>query len=281
MGSIAWVLSRLALAIGGMALFAAMIGVIWLDAQFEEPGVTHVPSLADELGAKRVLAIFAHPDDEQLVAALLSRAVEGGAEVFMITATAGEAGTQMPQVARQQELGIIRTAEVLKNGYALGLKAQEVWGMPDGGLERDVPFLALVTEIVKAFHRYEPDLVVTFWPESGASAHPDHMRMGLAAREAVRQFEGIHVYQGPRHVAYTLMPRGAMQSLGGERGAFVADNQPDPTHSMPGDTHLKQRGWDLHHSQRDYVAHAYGAPANVLYAFFDKEFYFVEEVGAE
>lgn len=273
-----WVLSRLGMVLGGIVLLGAMGGALWLDAQFEEPGVAHVPSVAQELGAKRVLAIFAHPDDEQLVAALLSRAAEDGADVSMITATAGERGTQMPEIARQAELGIIRTAEVLKNGYALGLKAQEVWGLPDGGLERDVPFLALVEEIVKALHRYEPDLIVTFWPESGASAHPDHMRMGLAAREAVRRFEGIHVYRGPKHIAYTLMPRGAMRSLGGETGQFVADNQPEPTHSMPGDIHLKVRGWDIHESQRDYVAHAYGAPANVLYSFFDKEFYFVEKV---
>ena len=164
------------------------------------------------------------------------------------------------------------------SAYALGIDAHEVWPMPDGALERDVPFLSLAAEITKAFHRFEPDLVVTFWPESGATGHRDHMRIGLAAQHAVRQFDGIHVYQGPSKIAYTLMPRGVMQRLGGERGDFVADNQPDPTHSMPSNADAKLRGWDIHESQSDYVEAVYQVPANVLYSFFDKEFYFVEEV---
>ncbi|MDW3098019.1 MAG: PIG-L family deacetylase [Alphaproteobacteria bacterium] len=271
-------LGRVGAVIGGIALLASMVGVIWLDSLFEEPGVKHVSSLTQELGAKRVMAIFAHPDDEQLVAGLLVAAKAEGADLGMITATRGEAGTQMPKIVHQQHLGIIRMAEALKNSYALGIDAHEVWPMPDGALERDVPFLSLAAEITKAFHRFEPDLVVTFWPESGATGHRDHMRIGLAAQHAVRQFDGIHVYQGPSNIAYTLMPRGIMQSLGGERGDFVAENQPDPTHSMPSNADAKLRGWDIHESQGDYVAATYQVPANVLYSFFDKEFYFVEEV---
>lgn len=277
----AWVLGRVAAVLGGFVLLVAMVGAVWLDGLFEEPDVKYVPSLAAELGAKRVLAVFAHPDDEQLVAGLLVRAVADGADVSMITATRGEAGTQMPQVARQKELGIIRTAEVLKNGYAMGLAAQEVWDMPDGGVDSVVPFNGLVGELIRAMHRYEPDLVVTFWPESGSSGHADHMRMGLATQHAVKNFEGIHVYRGPKHIAYTLMPRDVMRVLGGERGQFVADNQPAPTHAMPGEVDVKRRGWDIHQSQGDYVREVYKMPADMLYGFFDKEFYFVEEVAAK
>lgn len=271
-------LGRIGAIVGGIALLVSMVGAIWLDSLFEEPGVKHVTSLTQELGAKRVMAIFAHPDDEQLVAGLLVAAKAEGADLGMITATRGEAGTQMPKIVHQQHLGIIRMAEALKNSYALGIDAHEVWPMPDGALERDVPFLSLAAEITKAFHRFEPDLVVTFWPESGATGHRDHMRIGLAAQHAVRQFEGIHVYQGPSNIAYTLMPRGVMQRLGGARGDFVAENQPDPTHSMPSNADAKLRGWDIHESQRDYVEATYLVPASVLYSFFDKEFYFVEEV---
>ena len=271
-------LGRIGAIVGGIALLVSMVGAIWLDSLFEEPGFKHVTSLTQELGAKRVMAIFAHPDDEQLVAGLLVAAKAEGAELGMITATRGEAGTQMPKIVHQQHLGIIRMAEALKNSYALGIDVHEVWPMPDGALERDVPFLSLAAEITKAFHRFEPDLVVTFWPESGATGHRDHMRIGLAAQHAVRQFDGIHVYQGPSNIAYTLMPRRVMQRLGGERGDFVAENQPDPTHSMPSNADAKLRGWDIHESQSDYVEAVYQVPANVLYSFFDKEFYFVEEV---
>lgn len=266
-----------ALAAGAVALLAAG-AFVWVDRRFEEPAARKVPSLAAELGAARVLAIFAHPDDEQLAAGLLTRAKrDDGAWTGMITATRGEAGTQMPEVVRQPYLGIVRTAEVLKNGYALDLDAQEVWELPDGGLEA-LALTGLVRQIVNAFHRYEPDLVVTFWPQSGATRHPDHMRIGLAAQIAAYEFRGIHVYDGPSHVAYVLMPRDVMRRFGGERGQFVAENQPAPTHAMPGETPAKLRGWDIHESQGEFVERVYGVPANVLYTFFDKEFYYVEEV---
>lgn len=260
----------------GLVVLALVGGYVWADRLFEEPAAQPVPSLAGALGAKRVLAVFAHPDDEQLVTGLLLRARrDDGAWTGLITATRGEAGTQMPQVVRQEYLGVVRMAEVLKNGFALGVEAQEVWDLPDGGLSR-ISFKQLVTRLIQAYHRFEPDLVVTFWPQSGATRHPDHMRIGLAAQVAAYEFRGIHVYQGPRHLAYVLMPRAAMRRLGRERGRFVADNQPAPTHAMPGDAAAKIRGWEIHASQRDFVRHVYGVPPNVLYALFDKEFYYVE-----
>ena len=266
-----------AVAAGAVALLL-IAAWVWVDRRFEEPDARHVASLAAELGAERVLAVFAHPDDEQLVAGLLTRAGrDDGAWTGMITATRGEAGTQMPQIVAQPFLGVVRTGEVLKNGYALGLEAQEVWELPDGGLS-GLPVNTLAGQILNAYHRYEPDLVVTFWPQSGATQHPDHMRIGLATQIAAYEFRGIHVYQGPKHLAYVLMPRDVMRRFGGERGAFVADNQPAPTYSMPGETAAKLKGWDIHESQGEFVKRVYGVPANVLYTFFDKEFYFVEEV---
>jgi LmbE family N-acetylglucosaminyl deacetylase len=257
-------------------LVGLLAGLFWFDSQFEEPEAKLVSSIAEETGAKSVLAIFAHPDDEQLVTGLLIRAREtDGAVTRMITATKGEAGTPLPQISRVEELGIIRHAELLKNGYALGVKEQLVWDYPDGGLA-DADFEEYVARLEKQMLIWKPDLIVTFWPESGFSDHSDHKTAGRAATEAVRRLRAIDPTTAPKSIAYILAARSMMQRFGGETGMKVVENQPAPTHSMPGEGWAKIRGWDIHASQKDYVQKTYGFPPFIIHRIYDKEHYHVK-----
>lgn len=283
-----WLVWALGLA-GGVLALALLASFFWLNWHFEEREAEKVASLAGTLGAERVLAVFAHPDNEQLANGLITSAKAGGAYVALITATRGGAGTQMPVVARQRDLGLVRQAEVLKNGFAMGIDDQEVWDYPDGGLS-EVPFEALVARVDGAMKTYKPDLVVSFWPASGATGHKDHMRIGLAVEKAIENLRhGPHaadahkegVYKGPRYIAYVLTPSRAMLAFDGERGRFVAENQPKPTHAVPGNTASKLRGWEIHASQADYVKKEYGVPAWLLYLVWDKEFYAVRDLEAK
>jgi len=259
-------------------LFLAIFGaVFWLDTLFEEPEAHWVPSLAGEVQARSVLAVFAHPDDEQLITGLLIRARQrDGAITRIITSTRGEAGTPMPQISRIEDLGLIRHAELLKNGYALGVSEQLVWDYPDGGLEQE-NFERYVQRLQDQMLDWQPDLIVTFWPESGFSNHSDHITAGRAATEAVERLRQINPDQAPSSIAYVLAPRRMMSRFGGETGRIVVDQQPVPTHAMPGEAWAKIRGWSIHASQRDYVQHAYGIPPAILHRLYDKEHYFVIE----
>lgn len=251
--------------------------VVWLDQQFEEPGVPRVASIAGELGASSVLAVLAHPDDEISVTGLLLRASSrDGATVRSITATRGENGTPLPQVSRIEDLGTVREAELLKNGYAIGLTAQDVWDYRDGGLA-DADFDVYVERLVARMREWRPELVVTFWPESGFSYHPDHRTAGRAATEAVRRLRAENPDTAPRAIAYILAPRRMMQRFGGETGQLIVDNQPAPTHVMPAEGGAKIRAWRIHASQSDYVRHAYGFPAWFVHSLYDKEHYHVVE----
>jgi LmbE family N-acetylglucosaminyl deacetylase len=255
---------------GGLALRA-------LTRLFEEPSAEPVPTLVGALDAKRVLGVFAHPDDEQLVTGLLVRAKQrDGAFTALVAATRGEAGRQSPVVARQSELGEIRKAELLKNGFALGVDVQEVWEYPDGGVP-SVPLEELTGRIEAAIVRYQPDLLLTFWPESGATGHADHRRVGLAAQTAAERLATRGA--GPRWLVYALTPREALVRMGGPRGAALAAASPEPTHRMPGEVDTKLRGWEIHASQRDFIQAEYGVPARVLYWLWDQEFYRVVELG--
>ena len=252
--------------------------LIWMDRLFEEPSALLVSSIAGEVGAKSVLAIFAHPDDEQLITGLLIRAkAQDGAITRMITATKGEAGTPLPQISRIEELGTIRHAELLKNGYALGVKEQLVWDYPDGGLSA-ADFNTYVERLMTQMIEWQPDLIVTFWPASGFSDHADHKRAGKAATEAVRRLALSHPEIAPKTIAYILAPGAMMSQFGGDSGVRIVANQPPASHAMPGETWAKIRGWNIHASQRDFVQKVYGFPPWFLYRLYDKEHYFLQDV---
>ena len=268
----------------GVVVVAVVAGVLYMRTYFSSPTAKGVASVVGEVGAKRVLGVFAHPDDEQLVTGFFSYAKEtDGAFTALVTGTKGEAGHQVPTVARQQDLGIVRKAEALKNGFALGIDDQEVWDYADGGVP-EASLDEIVARVSDKITTLKPELVVTFWPASGATGHKGHMRMGLAAETAVTQVRaslaGASGYKGPRWIAYVITPPNGLRTFGGETGKFVADNQPDATHAMPGNIPAKMRGWKIHASQEHYVQAAYGFPDWLLYLLWDQEFYRVADLDA-
>lgn len=278
-------LRRIAI-IGGIVLgvvaLALVAGVLYMRSYFSAPSAKGVASVVGEVGAKRVLGVFAHPDDEQLVTGFFSYAKEkDGAFTALVTGTKGEAGHQVPTVARQRDLGIVRKAEALKNGFALGIDDQEVWDYADGGVP-EASLDEIVARVGAKIAAVQPELVVTFWPASGATGHKDHMRMGLAAETAVKQarasLAAASGYKGPRWIAYVITPPNGLRAFGRETGKFVADNQPDATHAMPGNIPAKMRGWKIHASQENYVQAAYGFPDWLLYLLWDQEFYRVVDL---
>ncbi|BDZ54988.1 PIG-L deacetylase family protein [Agromyces marinus] len=263
-------------------VLAAVGAAYWAGRDlFHEPSARGVDSVVAELGGERVLGVFAHPDDEQTVNGLFWRAHQDGAETAIITATRGEAGTQVPVVGRQEDLGIIREAEALKNSFNLGVDEHEVWDYPDGGVP-DVDEAELVERIVDAMRSFRPDVVVAFWPASGATGHADHMEMGRATELAIAELAAsAGSYRGPDHLVYTISPTKALSLFGGETGAFVVENQPDPEYAMSAEVGKKFEGWQIHASQRDYLPASYILPTWLVYALWDHEFYHVRDLAVD
>ena len=273
----------IALIVIASALVVLVAGLYWAGRSlFHMPTAKGVDSVVGELGGERVLGVFAHPDDEQTVNGLFWRAKQhDGAYTAMITATAGEAGHQVPVVARQEDLGVVRTAEALKNSFNLGVDEHEVWDYPDGGVpEADED--ELVERLVDTMKRVKPDVVVGFWPESGATGHLDHMEMGRVTELAIAQLarEGGS-YRGPDHLVYTISPTKALETFGGEQGRLVVENQPDPEYAMSAETGKKMEGWQIHASQEDYLQSEYILPAWLVYLLWDQEFYHVRDLKAD
>lgn len=268
-------ITLIAIAAGAAALLLAILAAVLIArSMFNEPGVQRLGSVRDDLGAERLLFVFAHPDDEITSNALMRRAVEEGAYVALFTATRGEAGTQYPPVVDQPHLGIVREAEARKHGFDIGVDRHVVEDLGDGQLaNRD--FEALVARLGAEIEAAEADTVISFHPESAISLHPDHMTIGRAAAQAVarsgRDITLIHV----------LAPRPALQRFGGERGERIAALQPEPDFAVPAPAGEKRRAWQIHESQSEYLQNTYGVPPWLMYALWTEEYFAFARGGPE
>lgn len=134
---------------------------------------------------KRILAVFAHPDDEVFCAGgTLAQAVAMGAETMVVSATRGDAGQiRDAQTATRQTLGQVREQELYQSCARLGIQHVVCLDYGDGTLQNVEPE-QLVEHIVRLIRRFRPDAVITFGPD-GAYGHPDHIAIGAATTEAV------------------------------------------------------------------------------------------------
>ncbi len=139
---------------------------------------------------QRLMAVLAHPDDESLgVGGTLAKYASEGIDVFLLTATRGDAGrfrghrSDDPQHPGRPALAEIREAELRAAASALGLREVSLLGFPDLQLDRANPRDA-VERIVGHVRRVRPDVVVTFGPD-GAYGHPDHIAISQFTTAAI------------------------------------------------------------------------------------------------
>ena len=96
--------------------------------------------------AKRLLCVFAHPDDETLGAgSTLAKYAAAGVELALVTATRGERGWQGDPSADPgpQALGELRTAELLAAAQVLGIRDVQFLSYLDGDLDQADPAEAI------------------------------------------------------------------------------------------------------------------------------------------
>ena len=145
---------------------------------------------------KRLLAIFAHPDDEAFrCGGTLARLAMRGVAVHLLIFTRGQAGScGQPAICRQEQLGAIRTAELQGSCQALGLPPPQVLDYADGRLE-EINQEEGVTIIATQIRAIQPQVLLT-WPLDGLSGHPDHAavsRWTLAAYQQAKQAGDAHL----------------------------------------------------------------------------------------
>lgn len=136
---------------------------------------------------KIIFGIFAHPDDEAFgPAGALLQETRSGAELHLITLTAGDAGTNPDNVPN---LGEVRLEEWKKAGALLGAENMNFLGYKDGQLanrsmiEAAERIVELVTDALKNSGNAEIEFMSL--DLNGLTGHIDHI---VAARAACLAF---------------------------------------------------------------------------------------------
>jgi LmbE family N-acetylglucosaminyl deacetylase len=136
------------------------------------------------------MAVLAHPDDESLgVGGTLARYASSGVEVFLVTATRGDAGRFRGHRAGEsghpgsEALAGIRERELRSAAEALGVREMTLLGYPDRRLDSADP-REVTARIASELRRHRPEVVVTFGPD-GAYGHPDHVAISQLTTAAV------------------------------------------------------------------------------------------------
>jgi len=165
---------------------------------------------------QRVLAVCAHPDDESFgLGAILARFRREGAQVSVLCFTRGEASTLRID---DQDLAVVRWAELEAAAQVLGIQRTELLAYPDGGLQH-IPLAELEAHVTRLACEVQAELLLVF-DEGGITGHPDHMRATEAACVAAGD-RGLPV------LAWAI-PREVTEALNTEFGAgFVGREAQD------------------------------------------------------
>lgn len=134
---------------------------------------------------RRLLYIYAHPDDESFGVAGVSRLyADQGAHISLVTATRGDAGRAgEPPICSRAELPACRESELRDAARILGIADVTVLDYRDKQLS-EAPSDTIRRELVQVIRRHRPQLVVTFDPD-GANRHPDHVAISRFASDAI------------------------------------------------------------------------------------------------
>lgn len=136
---------------------------------------------------KRLLCVFAHPDDECYgPGGTIARCALDGGEVFITTFTAGEAGSiGVSKSLARDELARRRRVELAAACEALGVVGHRILDAPDGGVAGVDPTWA-VGEILADIRRFRPHVAITFH-RRGVSGHPDHIAVANFLDRAIAE----------------------------------------------------------------------------------------------
>ncbi|MGB3329719.1 MAG: PIG-L family deacetylase, partial [Thermomicrobiales bacterium] len=174
--------------------------------------------------------ILAHPDDESFGGAgVLVWAHQSGLTTGLVCATRGEAGQiSDPALGTAEILGAVRERELRRAMDAVQLTTLRILPYRDSGMagtpQNDdarslvqAPLEEAIAHVVVQIRDLKPDAVITFGPD-GIYGHPDHVRIGEVASEAVlRAAKDDHASLGePWQVTslyHTSIPREVMQSF--------------------------------------------------------------------
>jgi bacillithiol biosynthesis deacetylase BshB2 len=137
--------------------------------------------------AKKLLAVFAHPDDESFICGgTLAKYASEGVDITLVSATRGEMGRRMgnPPYLNRESMAAAREMELRQACESLGIQQLLFLDIRD----KTVEFAdedSLTARIAALIQEVDPDVVLTFHETLGG--HPDHCAIGKATTAAFQR----------------------------------------------------------------------------------------------
>jgi LmbE family N-acetylglucosaminyl deacetylase len=257
------------------------------------------------MSIKRLLGIFAHPDDEGTMSGALLKYSTLDIETGLVCATRGEVGEIAdPALATPETLGEVREGEMREAAEVLGVHNLWFLGYRDSGMagtpeNQDPRSLAqasaaeVVGKLVGIIRQFRPQVMVTF-DETGAYGHPDHIAIYRHTTSAF--YAAADAAQYPEHgsahmvskLYYTAFPRSIIKQMGewmksqNYEGSFRnLDPEklgiPDELISVRLDVgpwyDTKGRSWSMHRTQMDPNNPIAQLPEEILRRWRSNEYY--------
>lgn len=157
---------------------------------FEQPDAARIQLKLKKLNVLgTVLYVAAHPDDEN-TRVITSLANGDLYTVGYLSMTRGDGGQNLVGQELRDELGVIRTQELLAarridggeqfftraNDFGFSKSAEEtmrIWGKDE-----------ILSDVVKVYREFKPDIIITRFPADARAGHGHHTTSAILAQEA-------------------------------------------------------------------------------------------------
>ena len=206
------------------------------------------PATAAQTGHHKLVAVFAHPDDERIVGPLLARYAREGHDVYLVIATDGRKGVrEHAGIPAGDSLARVRAEEARCAARQLGIHPPILLGFEDAGLASFNSLEGLEAKVDSILHELRPDAVISFGPEGG-TGHPDHRLVGDVVTQIV-QSGGPGI---PAALYYPSLPTERMQDAPAAQPTIATMPQRYLPIAVPfavGDLEAGRRAFACHRTQ--------------------------------
>ena len=163
----------------------------------------------------RMMAVFAHPDDEGQIAGTMAKYSAMGSEVFLVCATRGEMGTvPSHSLLAGKTVAEIREEELHCASNALGVSCLRFLDYQEGSFHGANPE-SVIEKLIGIIQELMPQVIITFGPD-GVYGHRDHIAISRWTTAAFHKNRIVDLPKGTRYpmkLYYTAYPRSIFQTL--------------------------------------------------------------------
>lgn len=240
---------------------------------------------------KKLLGIFAHPDDETIVSGgTIAKYAANGWQVDLICATHGASSEWGDRTHEEGEkISDVRGKELIAASAHIGVRAVTFMDYVDGTLMTKSPG-DIEDKLTNLMEEAMPDVIVTHEP-NGITHHPDHVKMSLATTFAFQKYawfrhEANREDENPPKLYYACYPRSIMAyvikhkyfpaELHGSEVTGIEDKKISTVVNIKKFASAKKKALQAYTSQQPLLTKYFDIPNN---PFMQQEYFMLRMVG--